>query len=456
MCPGGTTAAEVQWEVAPRAPVQGLMIVAEVRVTLRDRPMMTEERCYVGIDWATENHRICLLDKDGKCLGERDIAHDGAALAELCAWLVQKGGADPGQIAIAIEMPHGPVVETLLEHGFAVYAINPKQLDRFRDRFTVAGAKDDSRDAHVLADSLRTDRHLFRRLAVDNPIIIELREWSRMTDDLKQERNRLGNRVREQLWRYYPQALALTRDVADDWFLALWHQVPTPADAAGCPEKAVADVLARHRIRRVKAAEVLRILRRKPLSVAPGTTEAATAHIRTVAARLELVNRQIKAAHRRLDELCTKLEDSLECEPGQCCEQRDVTILRSMPGIGRINLAALLAEGFEPLRRRDYHALRALSGVAPVTRRSGKRCIVVRRHACNKRLEEAVYHWARVASQRDPISRERYAELRRRGHSHGRALRTVGDRLLALACRLLQRQIPFDPNYQRMPIAEAA
>ena len=65
-----------------------------------------------------------------------------------------------------------------------------------------------------------------------------------------------------------------------------------------------------------------------------------------------------------------------------------------------------------------------------MTRRSGKSCIVLRRHACNNRLRNAVYHWARVAIQHDPISRQRYAELRSRGHSHGRALRGVGDRLL--------------------------
>jgi transposase len=63
-----------------------------------------------------------------------------------------------------------------------------------------------------------------------------------------------------------------------------------------------------------------------------------------------------------------------------------------MPGLGRIILAVLLAEVWQPLRRRDYHALRSLSGVAPVTRRSGKTSVVVRRYACNKRLANALYH----------------------------------------------------------------
>src|SRR5439155_6794179 len=170
----------------------------------------------------------------------------------------------------------------------------------------------------------------------------------------------------------------------------------------------------------------------------PGWSRAASDHIRTLTVRIRLVNQQLKAAHRKLDELCAQLIPSEENEPGQRCEQRDVVILRSMPGLGRIILAALLAEVWQPLRRRDYHALRSLSGVAPVTSRSGKTCVVVRRYACNKRLANALYHWARLATQHDALSRRRYAALRQRGHSHGRALRTVADRLLSVACTLLE------------------
>jgi transposase len=408
---------------------------------------MTGIEWWVGIDWASQTHRVCVLDADSKVIGERDVAHGGGELTALCDWLIEKTGAPPDRIAIAIETPHGPVVEALLERGFVLHAINPKQLDRFRDRFGPAGAKDDSRDAHVLGHSLRTDPQAYRRLAVEDPVIVELREWSRMAEDLQQERNRLANRLREQLWRYYPQALELSDDLAADWFLALWHQVPTPAKAAKVRKATIADILRTHRIRRIEAEEVLRILRQKPLCVAPGTVAAASAHIRIVMARLRLVNGQIRAAHRKLDELCARLEAAAPGEPGQPAEQRDVAILRSLPGIGRINLATLLAEAAEPLRRRDYHALRALSGVAPVTRCSGKARIVIRRLACNQRLARALYHWARVASQHDPVSHRRYAELRRHGHSHGRALRTIGDRLLFVACTLLQHQTLFDPGH---------
>jgi transposase len=416
---------------------------------------MSDKICWhVGFDWASEHHRACLLDAEGKLVAERDVTHDGAALTEFCSWLLERTGARAEEIAVAIETPRGPVVEMLLERGFKVFSINPKQLDRFRDRFTVAGAKDDSRDAQVLGHSLRTDRDAFRRLTLDDPLVIELREWSRMHDELKQEQNRLTNRIRDQLWRYYPQA-AEFGDLAADWFLDLWQQVPTPAKAARVTEKTVARILKEHRVRRFDAAQVLGILRRQPLTVAPGTVEAATAHIRSVVARLRLVNQQLKQADRRLDELCDAIEAAAETAPGQICGQRDVAILRSCPGLGRITTAALLAEGCEPLRRRDYHALRMLSGVAPVTRRSGKSIVVVRRHACNNRLQNAVHNWARVAIQHDPVSHKRYAELRRRGHSHARALRGVGDRLLYVLCTLLEQQTLFDPEYTTSQMAAA-
>jgi hypothetical protein len=419
-----------------------------------DGTMSDEMQWWAGIDWAREQHRVCLLDDTGRRIGERAFAHDGAGLAALCDWLIATTGAPPRQIAVAIEMPHGPVVEALLDRGFPLHAINPKQLDRFRDRFTVAGAKDDSRDAHVLGDSLRTDRQAFRRLALEDPLVIELREWSRLHEDLQAERNRLTNRVREQLWRYYPQALQLGDDVGAAWFLALWQQAPTPARAAKLRPATVERLLKANRVRRLNAAEVLRILRQTPLALAPGTTAAASAHIRTLLPRLRLVNRQIAQARRRLDELCAGLEVA-QTAPGQPAEQRDVAILRSCAGIGRITLATLLAEAAEPLRRRDYHAVRALGGAAPVTRRSGKTCLVLRRHACNPRLANALYHWARVAIQHDPTSRERYSALRRRGHSHGRALRGVADRLLYVLCTLLRRQVLFDPDHQAAHAAAA-
>ena len=91
------------------------------------------------------------------------------------------------------------------------------------------------------------------------------------------------------------------------------------------------------------------------------------------------------------------------------------------------------AEAPQALARRDYKALRCICGVAPVTRRSGKSLLVVRRRSAHARLRDAVYHWARSAVQLDAVSKAKYAALRDCGHGHARALRSVADRLLAVA-----------------------
>src|SRR5215212_7930308 len=362
---------------------------------------MTDEtrHWFAGVDWGSERHQACLLDAAGTVVGERAFAHDGAGLAALCDWLVSVAG-HPGAVAAAIEVPHGPVVDTLLDRGFAVHAINPKQLDRLRDRSSVAGAKDDRRDARVAAAGLRSDPQLFRPLRVGDPAVLELREWSRLAEELQRERLRLANRVRQQLWRYYPQVLALTDDLTAEWILELWSLAPTPAEAARLGEATLARLLRQHRIRRLDAAGAVEVLRQPAIHVA--------------------------------------------AEPAGPC---DADILRSLPGVGTIILAVLLTEAGDPLARRDYAALRTLSGVAPVTKRSGKTRIAVMRYAAQVRLRQAVFHWARVAIVRDPRSRSRYEALRRRGHPYGRALRGVADRLLGVACVLLRRKALFDPGH---------
>ena len=403
---------------------------------------------FAGVDWSSERHQACLVDAQGNIVGEREFPHSGAGLAELGDWLLSIAGAT-STVAVAIEVPHGPVVDSLVDRGFIVHAINPKQLDRLRDRFSIAGAKDDRRDAYVLGDGVRTDRRLFRRLHVADPKLIELRAWSRLAEELKEEQRRLSNRVGEQLWRYYPQVQKLTDDLAAPWFLELWTIAPTPAKAHQLRKATIEQILKRHRIRRVDADTVLRTLQEPAIKVANGVAEAAGIHLRSLVARLRVVGRELREAEGQLDKLCMIIGES-EATSGDCVRRQDVLILRSMPGIGRINLAALLCEASGPLGSRDYQALRTLSGAAPVTKRSGKSHIVIMRYAAHVRLRNTVYHWARVATQHDPKCRARYAALRRRGHSHGRALRGVGDRLLALACVLLQRQTLFDPHFAQV------
>src|SRR5919107_1131663 len=427
-----------------RAPIQVSASVVAARATAGARTMAEVTiGWFAGVDWGSQQHQVCVLDAAGKVVGERAFPHGGAGLAALCGWLVSMAD-DPGSVAVAIEVPHGPVVDALLDRGFAVHAINLKQLERLRDRVSLAGAKDDRRDARVAAGGLRTDPHLFRPVEAGDPAVIALREWSRLAEELQQERMRLSNRIRQQLWRYYPQLLELSDDVTAAWILDLWTLAPTPTKAARLRAPTLAQLLQQHRIRRVDAERALGILRQPAITVAEGVTEAAVLHLRSLVARLRLANREFHQAERKLDELCATLREKAAAV---CDAPPDAAILSSLPGVGTVTLATLLTEAAGPISRRDYAALRTLSGVAPVTKRSGKSCIVIMRYAAQVRLRNAVFHWARVAVLNDPTCGSRYAALRARGHSYGHALRSVGDRLLGVACVLLQRQVLFNPNH---------
>src|SRR4051794_10564638 len=272
---------------------------------------MAEEtiRWFAGIDWGSAKHQACLLDGAGTVVGERAFAHGGAGLAALCDWLVSMAGG-PGSGAGGIEGAHGPGGGALLDRGFAVYVINPKQLERLRDRISVAGAKDDRRDARVAAAGLRTDRPLFRRVLAGDPSVVELREWSRLAEELQHERVRLGNRVRQQLWRYYPQLLELSDDVTAEWVLALWSMAPTPAKAARLRAAMLARLLRQHRIRKLDAQAARGILRPPAITVGAGVTEAAVLHLRSLVARLRLANQELDQAARKLDELGTALSET--------------------------------------------------------------------------------------------------------------------------------------------------
>lgn len=396
---------------------------------------------WIGVDWAHEHHDVCMVDAQGKLLAERRFKHDGEELKKLCDWLATQG--DVASVAVGLETPHGPVVETLLARGFAVFSLNPKQLDRFRDRFTMAGRKDDRLDARVLALSLRTDLALFRPLRLEPPLVLELRECSRLADELQHERQRWLNRLRDELWRYFPAMLQLTEGIDADWFLQLCLLVPTPAQAQQLEQAPLAALLKRHRVRCIDAPTALQRLRVTPLAVPAPIVVAAAHHVGICVAQVQLLTQQHRQALRHLEQLTAALATEQQKQ-----NQRDVEILDSLPGVGRIILATLIAEAYEPLQRRDYHALRALSGVAPVTRLSGKSLSVHRRRACNPSLRNAMYNGARVAMQQDDRYRSRYRSFRQRGKKHGTALREVADHMLLVACSLLRTGQLYDPAHR--------
>jgi transposase len=408
---------------------------------------------FVGIDWGTDEHHLCLVDATGQVRGTRAVAHTAVGVHEALQWVRERTGATPETIAVGIETPRGVLVDTVIEQGFALFAVNPKQLDRFRDRFTAGGAKDDRRDAHAVADGLRTDRRAFRQVRPDDPQIIHLREVCRIVEELQVEEGRLTNRLREQLYRVNAPWLTLCPAADEPWLWTVLAEASDPETWAQLPRRRITPALRAHRIRRFTVEDVVHALRQPRLTVAAGVAEAVGTRLASLIPQLVLVHDQQKQAERQMDRLLKQLTASEAAEP-ESREHRDVEILQSLPGVGRMVTATMLAEAAGPLADRDYATLRTYAGAAPVTKRSGKRTPFVHmRYACKRRLRQALYHWARVSIQHDQPARAYYDALRARGHRHARALRSVADRWLRILVAMLTTRTLYDPSRLRSVVS---
>lgn len=419
---------------------------------------------WVGIDWATEEHRVCGVDGEGNKVFEESVRHTGEAIGAFVERLVGRTEGRAELIAVAIETPRGSIIEALMERGIAGFSINPKQLDRFRDRHSVGGAKSDPLDAFVLADSLRTDLRLYRRIELGDPVLVELREMVRVHESLTADGVALSARLREQVHRYYPQVLTLGSVHEDTWLWTLLELAPTPARAAHLSRAKVTALLRQHRVRRINADQVLEALCAKPLLVAAGVVQAASMHVSLLLPLLRANRAQLAACDRHIKQLMEQVgrpaetapsmsSDKEPAEPSPSRQHRDADILLSVPGLGVVTSATMLAEASTALRDRDYQALRAQCGVAPVSSQTGKqrRPTVSMRRACNPRLRDTVHFWAGVSIQKDETSRAHYSRLRQRGHSHARALRGISDRLLAMLIAMLKSRSLYEPSRRAAP-----
>ena len=160
---------------------------------------------FAGFDWASDQHHIVIVDCAGGIVLSLCFDDDAEGWARLREKIQNLPAPAKGQalsVAVAIETNCGPAVERLLEMGLAVYPLNPKVAERYRDRKSPAGVKSDERDAFSFADALRTDGHGWRQLRPQDPLTAELRLLCRDEIALIEQRTALVNQLRAALHEY--------------------------------------------------------------------------------------------------------------------------------------------------------------------------------------------------------------------------------------------------------------
>lgn len=391
---------------------------------------------FVGLDWATREHAVCVIDGRGAIVTQFTVAHSAAGMAELVAKLSKI--APPAELRVSIERPTGLVVDTLVEQGFVVVPIHPNAVKASRPRYSAAQGKTDLGDAYLLADLLRTDGHRFRALTPLSDETKALRGLVRVRDDLVEQRVALGNQLRCLLEQFWPGAAAIFADVDSPIALDFLDRYPTPASAAALGDKRMAAFMARHAYcGRRSAAELLERLRGAALGAAGEfEAEAKGECVRALVAVLRPLVGQIAT-------LTAAIEHAVEAHP-------DGKIVTSLFRSGRICAAQLLAEiGDDRGRFVSADHLAAEGGVVPVTRESGKHRAVTFRWACNMRLRSALATLADTTRHTSPWARALYQRARDRGCEHAHAIRILARAWCRVIWTCWQQRVAYDPAKHR-------
>jgi hypothetical protein len=388
---------------------------------------------FVGIDWAETHHDVCVLAPSGEPLAVRRIAEGIEGVARLHA-LVAEHAEQPSEVVVGIETDRGLLVTALVAAGYQVYAINPLAAARYRDRHTTSRAKSDRGDARMLADLVRTDRHLHRPIAADSELLDAIKVLARGHQSLIWTRQRQLNALRSSLREFYPAALAAFEELNHPDALAILALAPEPERGRRLTSGQIASALRRGgRQRNVerRAAEIRAALREPQLAAPPLVVDAQAATVTALVAVIRALDGQLKA-------LEAKLVERFEQHP-------DAELLRSLPGLGAILGARALAEfGDAPNRYADARARRNYAGTAPITRASGNSRAVVARVARNRRLFDTSYQWALCALTASPGARA-YFEAHNPGPHTGRtARRKLANKLVGILHGCLTHRIAYD------------
>ncbi len=387
---------------------------------------------FAGIDWASAEHAVCVIDERAKVLHRAMVAHTREGLVDLVRALRRFGA--PADLPVTIERPSGLLVDTLVEAGFQVVPIHPNAVKASRPRYAAAQSKTDLGDAFLLADLLRTDGHRFPALHPLSDETRALRALVRTRDDLVAERVGLANQLRALLERFWPGAVAIFADVDSPIALAFLRRYPTPQSAERLGAKRLRGFLARNAYcGRRPVPELLARLRSAPAGLASEReAEASGELVLALAAVLEPLVAQIQR-------LTAAVERALEAHP-------DGSLIASFPRAGRVNAAQILAElGDDRARFVSEEHLAAEAGVAPVTKASGKSRSVGFRWACNRRLRLAVTCFADNSRHASAWAAGVYQRARARGCDHPHATRILARAWLRVLWRCWSDHRPYDP-----------
>jgi transposase len=385
-------------------------------------------RVTAGVDWAKDDHAVCVVGGQGEALERFTVRDDAAGLRQLTARLLRAGA-----LQVGIERGDGPAVDALLAAGLTVFVIPPGQVKNLRSRYGSAGNKDDRFDAYVLADVVRTDARRLRPMERDSDQTTALRSAVRARRDIVGHRVAAANQLRAHLQIVFPAAAALFADIDSEITLAFLSRFTTQEQADWLsPKRLAAWLKSVSYSGRTDPAVLHARLLAAPRGHAGQHARAHAATTLALVAVLRVLNAQIQI-----------LADSIDA---QLAAHPDAAIFQSLPRSGTVRAARLLAEiGDARGRFPTRDSLTCLAGVAPSTRQSGKVKSVTFRWGADKQLRDALCDFAGDSRRASPWAADLYDKAVARGCDHPHAVRILARAWAHVIWRCWQDHAPYDP-----------
>lgn len=398
------------------------------------------QRYYLGVDWGDTMHAVWVCDQRGEKVTAMKVEQTPEGMSAFGRWLHERR-AEGTELWAGIEKPEGRMVDFLLDHEVAVYPINPKAVDRYRDRFRTSRSKSDLFDAYVLSEFVRTDHAHLNAWKPNSEQAQELKILTRDYQRLVRQQTRLVNQLKVTLKEYYPRPLEVFGELTTKAALDFLRTYPTPESLKQLSRRQWQQFAKAHSLNKIHPEQLWEVLRKPQLPIPAHVVRAKSRLVRVLVEHLEVT---VRAGAEYREEV----EHFFASMPA-------AKLTKTLPG-GKsgTTVPTLWAElGDTQGRWKSFRHLQAQAGAVPVTEQSGKSQFVHFRFACNKRLRYAVDWLAFLSLRQSEWAKAYYQAQRNRGHSHHQALRALGAKWLKIIFVMGRDNVPSDENYHLANLA---
>ena len=387
-----------------------------------------------GIDWSEQHHNLCIRNDNGAIGSQLELKHTLAGFERL-DYERRKLGVPAGECLVAIETAYNLLVDFLLDRGYLVYLIPPQATRGYRNRQRSTDAHTDDSDAALLSSILHTDLNSHRRLKPNSPLTQQILAQVRLIDLLRRSIQRQCNQLRAVLFRVYPQALGLFSKLTSQISLQFLIAYPSPQDSQALTHAAFENFCREHRYGR---AGLISRRYAQLMDPAPEANPAAVAAYRD----------QIRILAQLLLPQVLQRTEALSHLAQLFSQHPDAHIFDSLPGAADLLAPGLLAKfGDHRDRFPTPASVQALAGTCPVTKKSGKRKIVIFRRRCDREFRRIVQQFARLSVRQSGWALAYWRDLRPRCRSDSDAYRRLANRWLAIIWKMWQDGKACDETY---------